>query len=152
MARIDRNIMFMKVAQVIAMRSTCTRKRVGCVIVDPKNNIISTSYNGSPPGEPHCIDDGCILGESGGCIRTTHAEINALNKIKTSMYHLLNGSTVFVTLSPCLPCAMQLAQWGIERVYYLEKYHSCDGAITYLRDKGIRVIPINPRDMEYYKL
>ena len=65
-------------AEVASRRSTCPRADVGAVIVNPKTNrILSTGYNGAPPGEPHCTDVGCIM-EDGHCQRALHAEVNAV--------------------------------------------------------------------------
>lgn len=63
-------------AEIESRQGTCLRARVGCVI-EKDGRIISTGYNGSPPGEPHCVDVGCLV-EDGHCIRTTHAEANAI--------------------------------------------------------------------------
>jgi len=70
------DVYFLRVADVIKDRSTCTRLSVGSVIVK-ENKIISTGYNGSPSGEEHCIDVGCLM-KKGHCIRTIHAELNAI--------------------------------------------------------------------------
>jgi len=68
---------FLAIAEVVSRRSTCPRARVGAVIVSPDNRILSTGYNGSPPGEPHCDDVGCLVVD-GHCQRTLHAEVNAI--------------------------------------------------------------------------
>ena len=70
------DVYFLRVADVIKDRSTCTRLSVGSVAVKD-NKIISTGYNGSPSGEEHCIEVGCLM-KKGHCIRTIHAELNAI--------------------------------------------------------------------------
>ena len=65
-----------EVARAMAQLGTCKRSKVGAVIVR-NGRIISTGYNGSPPGQDHCLDVGCLM-ENGHCIRCTHAEMNAL--------------------------------------------------------------------------
>ena len=67
---------FMRIARDVATRSTCLRRHVGAVIVRERR-ILSTGYNGSPPGQPHCYEVGCLM-EDGRCIRTLHAEQNAI--------------------------------------------------------------------------
>lgn len=76
--RLTWNEYFLQIAEVVAQRATCPRAKCGCVLVDPKSNfILSTGYNGAPPGEPHCIEDGCIMVDN-HCQRAIHAEINAI--------------------------------------------------------------------------
>jgi len=67
---------FINIACEVAQRATCPRAQVGAVIVKD-NRIISTGYNGAPAGEPHCIDEGCIM-ENNHCQRAIHAEVNAV--------------------------------------------------------------------------
>lgn len=67
---------FINIAEEVAQRSTCPRAKVGAIIVK-NNRILSTGYNGAPAGEPHCIDDGCIV-EHNHCLRAVHAEVNAV--------------------------------------------------------------------------
>lgn len=67
---------FLDLAQAASTRATCPRAHVGAVIVKD-NNVLATGYNGAPPGAPHCVDVGCEI-EDEHCIRTTHAEVNAV--------------------------------------------------------------------------
>lgn len=71
------NIYFTGIAEAVAQRATCNRAKVGAVIVSPEHRIVSTGYNGSAPGDDHCIDVGCDLVD-GHCQRTQHAEVNAV--------------------------------------------------------------------------
>lgn len=110
---------FMNIAKVAASRATCPRKSVGAVIVRDKS-ILSTGYNGSLRGMPHCSDVGCVI-ENGHCVATVHAEQNA---ILHAARHGVNidGSTVYVTASPCWNCFKSIANSGVVRVVYGEFY------------------------------
>ncbi len=110
---------FMAIARVVASRATCPRKSVGAVIVRDRT-LLSTGYNGSLRGMPHCTDVGCII-ENGHCVATVHAEQNA---ILHAARHGVNidGSTVYVTASPCWNCFKSIANSGITRVVYGEFY------------------------------
>lgn len=112
---------FMDIARMVATRSTCNRKQVGCVIVRD-NRILVTGYNGSLPKQSHCTDDGCYMDETGKhCLRTTHAEANAV--AQAAQYGIsLAGTTVYCTLRPCITCDKLLAAAGVECVYYVEEY------------------------------
>jgi dCMP deaminase len=110
---------FMHIAQVVASRSTCHRKLVGAVIVRDRT-ILSTGYNGSIRGMPHCTDDGHMM-ESGHCVATIHAEANAiLQAAKNGV--TIDGATVYVTASPCWNCFKQCCNAGIRRICFGEFY------------------------------
>lgn len=111
---------FLDIAKAVATRSTCNRKQVGCVIVRDKC-ILSTGYGGSFRGAPHCSEEGCICGPDGGCRRTSHAESNAIAQAARHGIRL-DGSTAYVTLSPCLMCFKLLVNAGITRIVYAEAY------------------------------
>lgn len=106
----------MQTALVMAQRATCPRASVGGVIA-VRNRIVATGYNGSPCGTAHCHDVGCLMHE-GHCIRTIHAEANALINATISV----RGGTIYVTHYPCPICANLIVQSGIAQVYYLNKY------------------------------
>lgn len=108
---------FMSIASSVATRSTCDRLHVGCVIVKD-NRILSTGYNGSIRGLEHCDDVGHLYNKEDRCIRTIHAEQNAILHAIES----LNGSTVYVTHYPCENCSKLLVQSGVKRVVYTNKY------------------------------
>jgi dCMP deaminase len=119
--RPDWNTYFLKMASVVATRSTCERKQVGCVLVRD-NRILTTGYGGSIVGQPHCTDVGCEIDPlTGGCTRTVHAEMNALaqaarNGVSTE------GATAYCTLSPCYWCFKTLVNAGIKTIIYSEQY------------------------------
>ena len=110
---------FMSIAQVVATRSTCPRKYVGSVIVRDRT-ILSTGYNGSIRGMPHCSDVGHMM-EDNHCVATIHAEANAIIQAAKNGVNI-NGGTNYVTASPCWHCFKQLANAGIHRICYGEFY------------------------------
>ena len=110
---------FMSIAQVVASRSTCPRKYVGSVLVRNRT-ILSTGYNGSIRGMPHCSDVGHMM-EDGHCVATIHAEANAIIQAARNGVNI-DGGTVYVTASPCWNCFKQLANAGIVRIVYGEFY------------------------------
>ncbi len=126
---------FMKLAQNVAMRGTCDRAYVGCVLVNDENRIISTGYNGSIKGNPHCDEVGHTMRE-GHCIATIHAEMNAILYCAKEGIPI-KGATCYVTHFPCLNCTKSLIQAGIKQIYYHEAYRVDDYAITLLDKNGI---------------
>jgi dCMP deaminase len=110
---------FMSIARVVASRATCDRKFVGAVIVRDKT-ILSTGYNGSIRGMPHCSEVGHLM-EDGHCVATIHAETNAvLQAAKNGVS--IDGATVYVTASPCWSCFKMITNAGIRRIVYGEFY------------------------------
>lgn len=109
---------FMDIAYMVATRSTCDRLNVGCVITKD-NVIVSTGYNGSIHGQPHCEEVGHLLNEQNRCIRSIHAEQNALIHADKSK---LIGSTAYVTHECCENCTKLLIQSGVKRVVFNEPY------------------------------
>ncbi|TCP57672.1 dCMP deaminase [Tumebacillus sp. BK434] len=125
---------FMMMARdVVAQRATCTRRKVGAVLVRDKR-ILTTGYNGSPPGMPHCTDVGCWVVEN-HCIRTIHAEQNAV--VQAALHGVsTEGAVCYVTAAPCVNCAKLLVAAGIKRVVYADKYTDSYGEQV-LRDAGV---------------
>jgi dCMP deaminase len=112
---------FSEIAKVVATRSTCNRKQVGCVLVKDCQ-IISTGYAGSIRGQPHCTDVGCRIDEkTGGCVRTVHSEMNA---VAQAALHGVSteGCTAYTTMSPCYWCFKTMANAGVIRIVYTEEY------------------------------
>jgi len=117
---------FLEIAEVVAKRATCDRKHVGAVVVSPEHQILSTGYNGSPPGAPHCDDVGHELKEMGGrqsCVRTIHAEANAIAQAARNGVRL-SGATLYTTASPCYDCGKLIANTGIKKIVFSEQYDS----------------------------
>lgn len=117
MARENRYDYYIGIAEKVAERSTC-RENVGAVLVAENGRILSTGYNGSISEAPHCNDSSCMLDEDNHCIRTIHAEMNALLFLK----HKEENMDIFVTHQPCLNCFKALLQAGVTDIYYDKKY------------------------------
>jgi dCMP deaminase len=109
----------MEVARTVATRATCPRASVGAVIVRD-HRILTTGYNGSPQRVDHCSDIGCEMRE-GHCVRTVHAEANAV--VQGALYGVgLSGATIYCTHQPCLHCSKLLISAGVTRVVYAQAY------------------------------
>jgi dCMP deaminase len=119
MARADWNTYFMGIAHQAATRATCPRKHVGAVIVRDRT-VLSTGYNGSIRGLPHCEDGGCIM-EDGHCITTVHAEANAILQAAKNGVSV-DGAELYTTASPCWNCFKLIANAGIRTIYFGEFY------------------------------
>jgi dCMP deaminase len=117
--RVPWDVYFMNIAQVVASRSTCPRKFVGAVIVRDKT-ILSTGYNGSIRGMPHCTEIGHMM-ENDHCVATIHAEANAIIQAAKNGV-VIDGATIYVTASPCWNCFKMIANGGIRRICYGEFY------------------------------
>ncbi len=109
----------MGIAHATAMRGTCDRKRVGCVLV-VENRIVSSGYNGSVPGAEHCDDVGHDMLD-GHCVRTTHAEVNAVAQA-ARFGVATRGATLYTNTYPCWPCFKVLAGAGVSRIFYDDAY------------------------------
>ncbi|KKL76020.1 hypothetical protein LCGC14_2049060 [marine sediment metagenome] len=98
--RPDWDSYFKNIAEVVSTRSTCPRARAGAVVVSEDNRILSTGYNGSPSGEPHCTDEGigCDMVD-GHCQRTLHAEVNAIAYAARAGVSL-EGSRLYLYINP----------------------------------------------------
>ncbi|MBU0722131.1 cytidine/deoxycytidylate deaminase family protein [Patescibacteria group bacterium] len=121
---------FLKIIEIVGSRSSCDRGRSGCVITKNKR-IISTGYVGSPVGVPHCDEVGHEMHtvanpdgtESRHCIRTTHAEQNAI--CQAACFGVaLEGSTIYCKMTPCYVCAKMIISAGIKRVVSSQDYHA----------------------------
>lgn len=142
MARPSWDEYFMELAQVVAKRSTCNRRSVGTVLVREKR-ILTTGYNGSPPGLPHCTDAGCLMVDN-HCVRAIHAEQNAI--IQAALHGIdLSGATCYVTSSPCVHCSKMLIAAGIKRVVYLDSYTETIGQ-QMAREAGVIMERFEPKE------
>jgi dCMP deaminase len=110
---------FMAIARQVASRSTCDRKHVGAVVVR-RRMILTTGYNGSIRGLSHCDDVGHMI-ENGHCVRTVHAEANAIVQAARNGVRL-EGGCIYVTASPCFGCFKLIANAGLVRVVFGEFY------------------------------
>ncbi|WP_347862710.1 ComE operon protein 2 [Salimicrobium sp. PL1-032A] len=134
MSRIAWDQYFMAQANLLKSRSTCERLAVGAVIVRDKR-MIAGGYNGSVTGGVHCIDEGCYVVD-GHCIRTIHAEMNAL--LQCAKFGVAtDGAEIYVTHFPCVHCTKAIIQAGIRSVYYSEDYKNHPYAIDILNQAGV---------------
>ena len=137
--RVSWEAYFMNIATEVATRSTCDRKHVGAVIVKDKT-ILSTGYNGSIKGLPHCDDAGHEMVD-GHCIRTTHAEANTIVQAAKNGVEINNGE-IYITASPCYSCFKLIANAGIKSIYFLEFYRE-ERIIEHAREAGIELIQLD---------
>lgn len=129
---------FLDIARQVATRSTCLRvpDGIGAVIVRDRQ-ILATGYCGSIKGQPHCVDVGCLIDEKvGGCIRTVHAEINAI--LQASVRGIsIKDACIYTTMSPCLNCFKAIANAGVTRVVYAVEYRIIEPQFSWARSCGI---------------
>ncbi|WP_262279163.1 deoxycytidylate deaminase [Hallella absiana] len=132
---------YLRMARIWAENSYCRRRKVGALVVKDKM-IISDGYNGTPSGfENICEDDDNVTKPY-----VLHAEANAITKLARSGNNS-DGSTLYVTASPCIECAKLIIQAGIRRVVYGEKYRLDDG-IRLLQRAGIEVDFLDMNELE----
>ena len=132
------DLRYLRMARIWAENSYCKRRQVGALVVKEKM-IISDGYNGTPSGfENVCEDEGVTKPY------VLHAEANAITKLARSSNNS-DGSTLYVTASPCIECAKLIIQAGIRRVVYAEKYRLNDG-ILLMQRAGIKVEYLNPEE------
>ncbi|MBO4764958.1 MAG: dCMP deaminase family protein [Bacteroidales bacterium] len=130
---------YLQMATVWAKNSYCARRQVGAILVKDKM-IISDGYNGTPAGfENVCEDENGVTKPY-----VLHAEANAITKVAKSS-NSSDGSTLYVTASPCIECAKLIIQAGIKRVVYHDEYRITDG-LDLLRRAGIEVVKYDSID------
>ena len=131
------DLRYLRMARIWAENSYCQRRQVGALVVKDKM-IISDGYNGTPSGfENVCEDENNVTKPY-----VLHVEANAITKLARSNNNS-DGSTLYVTASPCIECAKLIIQAGIKRVVYGEKYRLEDG-IELLKRANIEVQYLNP--------
>ena len=121
------NEYFMGITDLVASRATCTRRKVGAVLVKEKR-LLCSGYNGAPAKVPHCRETGCLReqlnvpsGEKHELCRGVHAEQNAI--IQAAFHGIsVNGSVLYCTNQPCSICAKMIINAGIKKVYYRDGY------------------------------
>jgi len=125
---------FLKVAAVVAERSTCRRHHIGAVAVRDKH-LLATGYNGAPAGSPDCLELGIPSGERHEICRAIHAEQNVI--IQAALHGVsLEGSTIYATHTPCVLCAKMLVNAKIGRYISFGKYND-DTFIQLFQEAGI---------------
>ncbi len=142
------NQYFITITRQVAERSTCTRAKVGALIVRDKN-ILATGYNGAPAGMPHCTEAGCLIYESRtpngeleeNCFRTIHAEINAIAQAAKNGSAIKEAS-IYITHTPCIHCCKVLVNTGIRQIYYESPYkvHTLEDILRHTRVQLERVV------------
>jgi dCMP deaminase len=130
---------FMRIAREVASRATCDRKHVGAVIVRDKS-ILATGYNGSIRGLRHCDEDGHLM-EDGHCVRTIHAEANAIIQAARNGVRI-DGATIYVTASPCWGCFKMIANGGLARIVFGEFYRD-ERIFRFATELGIALSPLS---------
>jgi dCMP deaminase len=131
-----KHVTYLKMASEWSENSCCRRKKVGALIVKD-NMIISDGYNGTPSGFPNDCED------ANGITQwyVLHAEANAITKLAKSTQNS-EGSTLYLTLSPCKDCSKLIIQSGIKRVIFKEEYRDIDG-LKILREAGVSLLRID---------
>lgn len=137
--RVDWHTYFMNIARQAGTRSTCDRKHVGAVIVRDKT-ILSTGYNGSIRGMPHCDDVGHLM-ENDHCVATVHAEANAIIQAAKNGVRI-EDAELYTTASPCWSCFKLIANAGILAIYYGQFYRDTR-SIEVAGRLGIRLVDLS---------
>lgn len=138
---------FLKQAEDVASRSTCPRRSVGAVLT-ANNRQVSAGYNGAPTGQLHCLDIGCAM-YGDHCIRTIHAEANALLWLGANAISQMTDTVLYVTTNPCVECCKFIVQSRIGALVtpadsdYAEDRDALPGMnrLKMLRASGVRIIP-----------
>ena len=148
---------FIEMLDSISKRATCDRGYNSAIIVKDKR-ILSTGYVGSPVGLPHCDEVGHLFkrhideegNESMHCVRTTHAEANAI--ASAARFGIaIDGATLYTKMSPCLDCAKLMINAGIKRVVCKRLYHAGQLALDFLDKAGVKVDVLSDEIEEYEK-
>ena len=130
---------YLRMARIWAENSYCKRRQVGALVVKDKM-IISDGYNGTPSGFENLCEDANNVTQP----YVLHAEANAITKLARSNNNS-DGSTLYVTASPCIECSKLIIQSGIKRVVYGEKYRLEDG-INLMKKAGIEVLYLGEKE------
>lgn len=147
---------FMKITEMIGSRGSCDRGRAGCVITRDRR-IVATGYVGSPSGLPHCDEVGhemhTVTHEDGStsrhCIRTTHAEQNAICEA-ARMGISIDGGTLYCKMTPCYTCAKMIINAGIKKVVCAQDYHASARSKEIFAQAGIEFALLS-EEMTTYK-
>jgi len=122
-SRLTADEYFIRMSKLVASRGTCRRRRVGCVLVDSTNHVLSTGYNGNPSGHTHCIDSPCPGSEASSgqdldLCDAIHAEINALMNCRD----IQAINKIYTTTSPCISCVKALLASPCNEIIFIEEY------------------------------
>jgi len=146
---------FIKIAELVGSRGSCDRGRAGCVITKDRR-IVATGYVGSPSGLPHCDEVGHEMhtvthanGEvTQHCIRTTHAEQNAICEAARMGIALENG-TLYCKMTPCYACAKMIINAGIKRVVCMQDYQAGERSKEIFKEAGIEYVLLDDTVLKY---
>jgi len=146
---------FLELIQVVGRRGTCDRGRSGCVVVRDKQ-ILSTGYVGAPIGVDHCDDIGhqmhTVINEEGKesqhCVRTAHAEANAIAQAARNGI-ALKDSILYCKMVPCYTCAKMIINAGIVRVVALKDYHASSWTKEIFRKAEVHLDIVNSEVEQY---
>lgn len=135
---------FMQLARIVSERSTCDRKHVGAVIVRDRR-ILSTGYNGSLPGAYHCDEIGHDLVEladgSKNCVRTVHAEVNAVTQ--AAQFGLsVKGAAIYTNTFPCWNCFKTILAAGLKNIFYADGYRIDDKVLRAATDADVEIVKV----------
>ncbi|MFH1055872.1 MAG: cytidine/deoxycytidylate deaminase family protein [Candidatus Altiarchaeota archaeon] len=132
---------FAKIAEDVSLRSTCFRRQIGAIVVNPEREIVATGFNGNVRGAPHCDEIGCLKdqmkiksGEGHDWCTAVHAEQNALIQAGKAA----KASTLYINAFPCKICARLIVNAGVKRVVISGEYTDKDG-LKILSDRGIEI-------------
>jgi len=133
---------FLQISDLVSTRATCLRLKVGAILVKDRK-IISTGYNGAPRKTPECLEVGCLIRDS-HCIRTVHAEVNA---VVQAAYHGIStrGSTLYSNWLPCYHCAKVLINAGVEKIVYREDYRPDPETKKLLKQAKVKLIKLSEK-------
>jgi len=146
---------FISIMKAVGSRGTCNRGKAGCIIVKDKR-ILSTGYAGAPTNLPHCDEVGHQMEstihsdsiERKHCVRTTHAEQNAI--VQASKYGTsIDCSSIYVKMEPCPACAKMIINSGIKEVVCEKQYHAAQESRKLLKQAGIKLKVLN-QEVESY--
>jgi len=155
MTRLSWDDYFLEITDTVGKRGTCDRGKAGAIIVVYKR-IVATGYVGAPSGLPHCDEAGHLMrdvidengNKSSHCIRTLHAEENAM--LQAAKHGVkLEGGTVYCKMTPCFNCAKKIVQVGIKRVVARRRYHADVLSIQLFQEAGVQLKIIEDVFEEY---
>ena len=146
---------FMEIMETVAKRANCDRGRAAAVIVVDRR-IVATGYVGAPAGLPTCDEVGHLIkvvyDERGGqhkhCVRTTHAESNAIAQAARHGTSI-SGGTIYTRMVPCLDCTKLLINAGIRRVVCERRYHADHDSLRFLEEAGVELVVRSTETQEY---
>jgi dCMP deaminase len=144
---------FITIARIVAQRSTCLRRKVGAVLVRDKQ-ILSTGYNGSPSGIPHCTKERCLRlknntesGKNLDLCYAVHAEANAIIQAALHGTDISGETTLYVTAFPCISCLKIILNAKIQKIVFLEEYKEENPIkLQLIKESGIKCVHFTPNE------